>query len=563
MAPRRLRPALYSELPSTDCMMVNSSDGDETCDVVVAGSGSAGLVAALRTSEAGLSTVVLERTDLLGGTTALSAAGIWIPANHHAAAAGIGDDRERALAYIRALAPAGWRETEDALWRSFVEEAPNMLSFLERNTPLRFSLTDQPDPFPDACGGRQKGRMVSPGALRRRLAGPFASVLRPPTLTHLFTYQEALSLDPGRHPVRSVLRKLPAIMVRYLTGARGMGTALVTGLVRGCLDQGCSIRINARAIRPVIENNRVTGLVVEQNGRRRTIRARRGVILATGGFEWDSERLTKHFPGPTDFVGSPPGNDGDAHRIAGEAGAQFAHMDQANITGGIPLSPDRLPFGISHYFHQEANAIIVNRHGRRFVNEYRFNLGEVIDERDLATGQAMHLPAWLVSDAEFLKNSPIVRYFAARNPGWLIKRDDPAALADAISVSAVELKETLERFNDFCRRGVDEDFHRHELGSRKMSIGGSGQNRLKPIRKPPYLAIPFNRTILSTKGGPRTDAGGRVLRPDGSVIHGLYCAGVAMANPIGTWAVGAGTTLGPNMTWGYICAKSIVDAPEQ
>jgi len=539
-------------------MMPTSLAGNETCDVLVAGSGSAGLVAALRSSAAGLSTVVLERTDLLGGTTALSAAGIWIPANHHAAAAGIEDDRERALSYIRAMAPTGWRETEDALWRSFVDEAPNMLSFVERNTPLRFSLTDQPDAFPEASGGGRKGRMVSPGTLRRSLAGPFASVLRPPSLTHLFTYQEALALDPGRHPVRSVLRKLPTVMVRTLTGARGMGTALVTGLVRGCLDHGCDIRLNARAIKPLIEHNRVTGLVVEQGGRTHTIRARCGIVLATGGFEWDSERLERHFPGPTDFVGSPPGNDGDAHRIAGEAGAQFAHMDQANITGGIPLSPDKLPFGISHYFHQEANAIIVDRHGRRFVNEYRFNLGAVIDQRDPSTGKPMHLPAWLISDAAFLRNSPIVRYFAARNPGWLIKRDDLTALADAISISAFELKETVDRFNDFCRRGVDEDFARHELGSRKISIGGKRQNRLAPIVKSPYVAIPFNRTILSTKGGPRTDAGGRVLRPDGSVIDGLYCAGVAMANPIGTWAVGAGTTLGPNMTWGYICANSII-----
>lgn len=541
-------------------MMAASSDGDENCDVLVAGSGSAGLVAALYASAAGLTTIVLERTDLVGGTTALSAAGIWIPANHHAAAAGIADDRGRALAYIRALAPAGWRETEDALWQNFVEEAPNMLSFVERKTPLRFSLTNQPDAFPETYGGIKKGRMVSPRMLRRRLAGRFASVLRPPTLTHLFTYQEALALDPSRYPVKSVLRKLPAIVMRWLTGARGMGTALVAGLVKGCLDQGCSIKLNARAVRPIIENNRVTGLVVDQGGGRRSIRARRGVVLATGGFEWDAERLARHFPGPTDFVASPPGNDGDAHRIASEAGAQLAHMDQANITGGMPHSPDRLPFGISHFFHQEANAIILDRHGRRFVNEYRFNLGEIIDQRDPSTGEAVHLPAWLVSDAAFLKNSPIVRYFAARNPGWIVKSDNPAALAEAISVPAVELKRTLERFNDFSRRGIDEDFHRDKLGPREISIEGKRPNRLTPICKPPYIAIPFNRTILSTKGGPRTDAGGRVLRPDGSVIDGLYCAGVAMANPIGTWAVGAGTTLGPNMTWGYICAKSIVDA---
>lgn len=534
------------------------AEAEEACDVLVAGSGSAGLVAALHASSAGLSTVILERTDMVGGTTALSAAGIWIPANHLAAAVGLPDDRERALSYIRAVAPDGWRETEDTLWQSFVEEAPNMLSFVEKTTPLRFSLTNQPDAFPEIQGGMQRGRMVSPAALRRSLAGPYASAIRPPSLPHLFTYQEALALDPSRHPLKAGLRRLPSVAARWLTGARGMGTALVVGLLKGCLDNGCRLDLRARAIEPILEDGRVAGLVVEQDGRRRRIVARLGVVLATGGFEWDRELLAKHFPGPYDFLGSPPGNDGDAHRIASEAGALLVHMDQANITGGMPFRPDMLPFGISHFFHQEANAIIVDRNGERFTNEYRFNLGAVIDERDPATGSPLHLPAWLVSDADFMRDSPVIRHFAARNPGWVVQKDSVAELASAISLPEDALARTLERFNGFCRDGVDRDFHRDDPGPRGIMIGGRKPDRLTPIHRKPFVAIPFNRTVVSTKGGPRTDAGGQVLRPDGSVIGGLYCAGVAMGNPFGTWAVGAGTTLGPNMTWGYICARSIV-----
>lgn len=532
------------------------TDADEICDVLVAGSGSAGLVAALRASAAGLSTIILERTDLVGGTTAISGAAVWVPANHHAAAAGLSDDRERALTYIRAAAPEGWRETEDELWRSFVEEAPNMLAFLEKETPLRFSLLSEADPYPHKTGAMEVGRMLSPAVLRRKLAGPYARSLRPPSLPHVFTFQEMLEVDPLHHPVRAVFKKSPQLFWRWLTGARGMGTALVTGLLKGCLDRGCRMALGTRAVAPILEGGRVRGLVVEAAGRKRNILARKGVVLATGGFEWDSERREKYFPGPCDFLGSPEGNDGDAHRIATAAGAALAHMDQANITAGIPLNASRRPFGIS-YFVQEPNAIIVSRHGRRFVNEYRFNLGEVIDERDPSTGRPVHLPAWLVSDRAFLKNAPVLRLFAARNPGWVKKGKTIAELAEATRLPAEELARTIERFNDFCASGVDEQFHREEprLGAAKAD---PDRGRLSPIVKAPFIAIPFNRTIVSTKGGPRTDAAGRVLRPDGSLVEGLYCAGVAMANPIGTWAVGAGTTLGPNMTWGYICAKSII-----
>ncbi|TPJ71272.1 FAD-dependent oxidoreductase [Mesorhizobium sp. B2-7-1] len=532
---------------------------DEACDVLIAGSGSAGLAAALHASASGLSTLIVERAGLVGGTTAISGAAIWVPANHRAAAAGLSDDRERALTYIRAVAPDGWKETEDALWRSFVNDAPNMLAFLEKETPLRFSLLTEADPYLEQAGALHMGRMLSPGILRRKLAGPYARLLQPPTLPHVFTFQEMLELDPFHHPLEAAFKTWPQLLWRWLTGARGMGTALVTGLLKGCLDHGCRIALETRAIAPIVEEGRVRGLVVEAGGRKRNILARKGVVLATGGFEWDAEWREKHFPGHCDFLGSPSRNDGDSHRIAVEAGAELAHMDQANITGGLPLTASRRPFGISSFFHQEPNAIVVNRHGRRFVSEYRFNLGEVIDERDPSTGQPAHLPAWLVSDQAFLENSPIVRYFAARNPGWIRQGQTIAVLAEATALPADELARAIERFNASCASGVDEQFHRENTVAAPAKAGPE-RSRLLPIQKAPFLAIPFNRTIVSTKGGPRTDAGGRVLRPDGSLVEGLYCAGAAMANPFGTWAVGAGTTLGPNMTWGFICAKSIISA---
>lgn len=529
----------------------------EECDVLVVGSGSAGLVAALTSSVAGLATVVLEKTDRIGGTTAQSAAGIWVPANHHAHAAGIADSQEAALDYIRAAAPPGWQDTEDGLWRCFVVEAPEMLAFVERHTPLRFALTPQPDPYPDLPGARAGGRMVSPGPLRRGLVGSYHRRLRRPVLPHVFTYQEALALDPYHHPLTAALRLLPALLRRLLTDARGMGTALVTGLLKGCLDHGCRIESGTRAVAPIVDAGSVRGIVVERQGRRREVRARRGVVLATGGYEWNAELLDRHFPGPRDFICSSCGNEGDGHLIAASAGAELAHMDQANIGSALPMRHGRAEEGLSITFHHEPNAIVVDRSGRRFANEFAFNIGEILDVRDPASNRPLHLPAWVISDAGFPRRSPIFRRFARNDPQWMVRADTVVGLAERIGVPAEALQETIGRYNAACRSGVDAEFHRERTGHRHVGPGAGVGPALVAIERPPFVAMPFNRSFISTKGGPRTNEFGQVLRFDGSVIAGLYCAGVAMANPFGTWAVGAGTTLGPNMTWGYVCAKSL------
>ncbi|MCX5513957.1 dehydrogenase [Kaistia algarum] len=529
-----------------------------TCDVAVIGSGSAALAAALTASAAGLSTLILEKTAKLGGTTALSGAGTWVPANHHMAAAGIADTPEDALAYIRAVAPPGWRETEDALWQSLVEAAPKMLAFLEASTPLRFELTQDPDPLPDLPGARDFGRMLSPAPLSRRILGRQRRRLRPPMLTHLFTYQEIQALDVFHHPWRAALRIWPRLLCRLMTGRRGNGTALVTGLLKGCIDRGCAIETEARVFQLMIDpQGVVTGCLAELDGKRARIEARHGVVIATGGFEWDANRREVHFPGPTDFLTSPSGNSGDGHRMAEAAGAALAHMGEANLSAGAPFRYEGALQGISLYLHREPNTIVVDAAGRRFANEHDFNFSETLDAREAATGAPLHLPAWLISDTALLKRLPILGKAARLKSGWLRAAPTIEQLAEGIGLPIEALAASVERFNGFAARGADAEFGRESSG---RAIGRRrARKTLEPILAAPFIAIPFNRSFVSTKGGPRTDASGAVLRPDGSRIDGLYCAGVAMANPIGTRAVGAGTTIGPNLTWGYICGRSIVE----
>ncbi len=525
-----------------------------TTDVLVLGSGCAGLTAALTAAAQGLRVTIVEKTDLLGGTSAMSGAGTWIPANHHATAAGIADSPDEALAYIRAAAPAGWTETEDALWQRFVAEAPDMLRFVEARTPLRFRLTPEPDPLRDLPGAKPRGRMLSPLPLSRFRAGQFAWRIRPSTIPELFTYHEAVETDLYHHPYRTTLALLPRLAWRLLTNTRGKGTALIVGLLRGCLDLGCQFHLSARAVELITDaNGTVTGAVVEQNGARHDIAARRGVVIATGGFEWDSAMRAAHFPGPVDYLGTPSSNVGDGHRMAEAAGAAMAHMDQATLTPSVPTRHENALLAMPVPFHTEPNAMLVNRSGQRFVNELRFGIGEAIDARDPVTGAPLHLPCWVISDARMLRNLPPVRWGARHDPTWLHRAPNIATLAAQIGVPAHALAESVTRFNAAADAREDQEFGRP--AKRDAAAAGDKRRRvgLQRIEQSPFLGIRFNRSIMGTKGGPRTNAHGEALRGDGSVIPGLFCAGLSMANPIGTRGVGAGTTIGPCMTSGYIC----------
>lgn len=527
-------------------------------DVLVLGSGSAGLVAALTAAAQGLRVTVLEKTDRLGGTTAMSGAGTWVPANHHAAAAGIADSEAEALDYIRAAAPEGWAAEEDALWQAYVQAAPAMLRFVEDTTPLRFALTPEPDPLRGLPGHKARGRMLSPLPLSRWRAGRFALRIRKSTIPELFTYHEAVETDLYHHPYRTAASLWPRLLWRVLTNTRGKGTALVVGLLRGCLDRGVRVVLEARAVALVQDTDgAVVGAEVERGGTRETWTSRAGVVIATGGFEWDESLRAQHFPGPVDWLGSPSGNAGDGQRMAAAAGAALARMDQATLTPSVPTRYEGRLMARPVPFHTEPNAFLVNRHGVRFVNELTFNIGEAIDARDPATGQPLHLPAWVISDATMLERLPPVRWAARAAPGWLREAPEIAALARLIDVPQDALVASVARFNAAAASGADSDFGRPA----RPDAAAAGDKRrragIAPLVRPPFLALPFNRAILATKGGARTNEHGEVLRPDGSVMAGLFAAGVAMANPIGTRGVGTGTTIGPNMAWGYIVGRRL------
>ncbi len=525
-------------------------------DVVVIGTGSAACSAALRAAKGGLKVLALEKSTCLGGTSAMSGSGVWIPANHVAAAEGVSDSKQEALAYLRAVQPSEWAEKEGPRHQAFIDNAPTMLKFLSDNTPIEFRLIDEPDPYVEASGGKKYGRMLSPMPLSRRLVGKYASKMRRSTLPHVFTYQENINLDLYHRPFLAIFKMWPKLVWRWLNNAGAQGTALMTGLIKGCLDAGVTFRLETRAIGLVQDDSgRVIGVEIDAAGKKEIIAALRGVVIASGGFEWNREMRERHFPGPLDRIGTPMSNEGDGQKMAEAVGAHLDNMDQANVYVCLPTRYEGKPYGLPINFLYEPHSIVVNRHGKRFVSEAHFNIGEALDRRD-ADGAPVNLPCYLVGDHRFLESSFSFRWYASYERDWVKKADTIDELAAKLGLPPKELKESIDRWNAFCASGKDEDFHRGEPAWERKKDGG--KVRLYPIDKAPYVGLSVNRSIIGTKGGARTNEFAQVLRKDGSIVPGLYAAGLAMANPIGTRAVGAGTTLGPNLTWGFISAETIL-----
>jgi 3-oxosteroid 1-dehydrogenase len=529
-------------------------------DVVVVGSGAAALTAALAAAAGGRQVTILEKSAWIGGTSAMSGGMTWAPANHHAAAAGVQDSPEEALAYMRAAAPAGWRLTEDALWENQVRNAGSAIAFIERHSPVRFTIAKVADPMMELEGAKSFGRLLSPRPLSRRILGPYAGRIRPSTLPQTLTYDESVASRLYRQPVIGTLRYLGTFLRRYLSNSRSKGNALITGLLKGCLDHGCQIELETRAVELLLDGSGsgVSGVIAEQRGQRRTFTARMGVVLATGGFEWDAKMLEKHFPAPVDYRSSPASNEGDGHRMAEAAGAKLDHMDQANIMVQPPVPYQGRMHGLPLRIHAEPDAIIVDSKAQRFASEYRFHMTETLMELDPATGEPRHLPAWIISHWPMVRRTPLIWWYRRYDRRWLIKARTLRELAEKVGLPPEALEATVERFNGFARSGEDADFHRgNSIYEKTLATSLSGL--MRPINKPPYVAIRFQPSLLGTKGGVRTNARGQALRPDGSVIAGLYAAGNVMANPVGTRTPSqVGTTLGPYMTWGYICAQSIL-----
>ncbi|WP_127781873.1 3-oxosteroid 1-dehydrogenase [Rhodococcus sp. X156] len=550
---------------------------DETYDVVVVGSGAAGMTAALAAAKQGLSVVLVEKAKHFGGSTARSGGGVWIPNNEALKASGVTDDTPAAartylLSIIGKDVPV---ERIDA----YLDRGPEMLSFVLRNSPLKLTwVPNYSDYYPEAPGGRLGGRSVEPKPFDLKKLGKEAENLEPDVakaplgvvVTQAdFKWLNLMMRNP-RGPAR-VLRVGARWMYSRATGKAlvGRGQALAGGLRAGLLDAGVPVLLDTPMRDLVSTNGRVTGVEVLREGAVSVLHARHGVIVTSGGFDHNDEMRKKYQRGPigTEWTVGAKANTGDGILAGQKLGAALDLMDDAwwgpsiPLTGGpwFCLAERTLPGGI-----------MVNTRGKRFFNEAAPYVEAVHrmygGEHGQGEGPGENVPAWMIIDTRY-RNRYMFAGLQPRAPfpgrwlkaGVIVKGSTIAELAERIEVPADVLSETVERFNGFAAKGKDEDFGRGDSGYDLYY----GDPRNKPnatlgaLEVGPFYAVKIVPGDLGTKGGMRTDVNGRVLREDGSAIEGLYAAGNASGPVMGHTYAGPGATIGPAMTFGYLAALDI------
>ncbi|MEZ0052441.1 3-oxosteroid 1-dehydrogenase [Mycobacterium sp. MAA66] len=533
------------------------SNWDHEVDVVVLGTGGAGLTAALTAAVNGAEVAVYEKAATVGGTTAVSGGIAWIPAHNRAAAGELTVDDA-----MRYLAAQSLGAMDTALVETFVRTGPQMLEFLEAHSLLKFEVAEGfPDYKPELPGGQ-------PGGGRSLNAKPF-------NLAELGDWRDRITSFPADFSNVGIDAETRARIHAAVDDADVCvaGTALIAGLLKGLLDLGVVPVTEARATELVAVGGRIAGVRISVDGTDIRVGARRGVVLATGGFEWDPDLVDAFLRGPMHGPVSPPNNTGDGLRMAMAHGAELANMGEAWWVPIVQIPGDTFegkPRSRSVRLERtRPRSIIVNRAGKRFLNE--------AGEYNSMAGPFHHLdprlgylndPAWIVFDSLHLKKYGFLGIDpdgagaseatgSVAVPDWFCQSATLEELEAKTGISAVALADTLAAWNANVADGSDPDFGR---GSSAYDgyWGDTAESTpalktLGPIDTAPYFAVPVTVGAMGTKGGPRTDRDGAVLHVNGALIPGLFAAGNAMAGVTGKAYGGAGGTLGPAMVFGYRC----------
>jgi 3-oxosteroid 1-dehydrogenase len=520
---------------------------DHEVDVVVLGSGGAGLTAALTAAVAGASVEVFEKAPTVGGTTAVSGGVVWIPAHKRS------PDGELtpadALQYLRAQSLGSM---DDALVETFVRSGPAMLDFVEAHSGLHFEIaTGFPDYQPELPGGRPTGG-------RSLTAAPY-------DLAQLGDWGSRITSFPADWSNvgfdAETRARLHAAVDESTSDLCVAGTALIAGLLKGLLDAGVTPSTNARAEELITEAGEITGVRVALPGQSMRVRARRGIILGTGGFEWDPVLSQAFLRGPMHGAVSPPNNTGDGLRMAMAHGADLANMGEAWWVPIVQIPGDTIDgkqrSRSVRLERTRPRSIIVNRAGRRFVNEacdYNSMAGafHYLDPR----GGYVNDRGWIVFDSVHLQRYGFLGIAPGQPvPDWFCESADLAELAAKTGIEADGLIRTIQDWNRQVAAGADPDFGRGSSAydgywgdESATTLAGK---TLGPIDTAPFYAVPVCVGAMGTKGGPRTDDDGRVLHVSGEPIPGLFAAGNAMGGPTGRAYGGAGGTIGPAMVFGY------------
>ncbi len=551
---------------------------DHECDVLVVGSGAAGMVAALAARHFGLEPLVIEKASRYGGSTALSGGGVWVPNNPVNVRAGVRDSREKARRYLQAIIGD---EVPQARIDAFLDAGPEMIDFLERHTEAHHRrVPGYADYHPEEPGGDPEGRTMEPLPIDLRRLGEDADLLN---------RMDLMQAPAGMVIYQSDYRKLTQVMRTWVgraTAVRvGIRTAVNRTLRRRMVALGgagaARLRLSLRQagiplwldtplVELVVADDAVVGGRVERDGKPSTIRARRGVVLASGGFEHDEEMRRKYQAAPisTSWTSGATTNTGDGIKAGVAAGATLALMDDAWWGPTVMLGPN--PFFLLAE-RSLPGAVVVNGDGRRYVNEACAYVNFVHAMYDGEKSGVTHVPSHLIFDATYRNRYPFST-LPPRKPfpkkwveaGIVKVASSVEDLASQIGVPADNLRQTLDRYNDMVAGGRDLDFGKGDSAYDRYYGDPSVRPNpcLAPVRNTPLYAFSLWPGDLGTKGGLVTDEHARVLGENGAPIAGLYAAGNVSAAVMGHEYAGAGATIGPAMTFGYIAAKHLAGAEQ-
>jgi 3-oxosteroid 1-dehydrogenase len=556
---------------------------DESVDFLVVGSGAAAMAGAIRAHDLGLRVLMVEKSEAYGGSSAMSGGVCWVGNNPYMKKYGIADSDEEVLTYLEAITKGEVPREKLVAYR---DHSKRMIEYFAEKTHLVFDALDlYTDYYPEAPGGKMGGRSMEPEPFDGSLLGDELANLRKPATSALILGKFMIT---ARIAKRMVMLDFAALMLMawffflYLLRApkRGRckgrdpyltnGNALIARLRRSLLDRKVELWLSSPMRELVIEDGRAVGIVVEKGGKTIRVEAKKGVLLAAGGFERSAELRERwgKKPTSTEWTAGNDANTGDAIVAGEKAGAALALMDEAWWTpttqypgvksGWVLVVEKSLPGGI-----------FVNRMGERFTNEAAPYVDVVVEMYKDQEKTGNSIPGWMVFDATYRRN-----YIAGPvGPGkvmsdaslggklrklFLRKAATVAELAEKIDVPKDALERTIARFNEMALRGKDDDFHRGESASDRYY----GDDRVKPnpclapLAKGPYYAIPLFPGDLGTKGGLVTDTSARVLDAAGAPIAGLYAAGNTSASVMGRTYPGAGGTIGPAMCFAFVGAET-------
>ena len=524
-------------------------------DVVVVGSGAAGLTAALAASSAGASVAVLERGSKFGGSSSLSGGQLWIPNNRYQKQAGVTDSKSMATEYLTRLARG---RVNPSLVNSFVRYSPKALDFIVRKTPLGFALRDHlPDYHPEWEGGLKGGRTIDPGLFDGTSLGKeYRTILHNPQY-HLPGGIHTTSLE-----FEMLMRgeEVPGLRGRK-PSVLALGEALVGGLRKGLIDMGAPLFLYHRATKLIVEGGRVAGIEVRTPKGEKRIRAKHGVVLAAGGFDWNLEMKKSYLAAPSENSAGCLTDTGDGIAMGVGAGAATSLMDEAWWFTLI-LKPGEKRGWLSTSERTLPGSIMVNPNGRRFANEAQnyVDMTRAMLAHNPATYAFDNVPAYLVFDSGYLSKYPVAKERKEAAEKWLVRGETIVDLAEKLGVNPRNLAETVSAFNKNAEAGIDPQYHRGESAYDRHWGDPSAPNpTLGPLVNPPFYGTRMLAGDIGTKGGITTDAAGRTLDGEGKVIPGLYAVGNNAASMMGPGYAGSGATLGPCITFGYLagahCAR--------